>query len=136
MADLSCPEPRTCTAAIFEMPGKPLTLRELLIPQLESHEALVKIECCTICGSDLHTVKGTRQEKSPSILGHESIGMIVELGSPPLHDIAGDALNLAFAEAAVRLRKWEDEAKTPDFVTLNVAHFEPYLRETVLKASS
>lgn len=43
--------------------------------------------------------------------------------------------SLDFAEDAVRLRKWDDEAKIPNFVTPAIAHFEPYLRETMLKAS-
>ncbi len=41
-----------------------------------------------------------------------------------------------FAENALRLRKWDDEAKIPDFITPAVAHFEPYLRKSMLKASS
>ena len=94
MTNQSLRKPTSSRAAVFEQPGKLLAVRELPIPQLKSHEALVKIECCTICGSDLHTVKGTRQEKSPSILGHESIGWIVDLGSPPLCDVVGDALEI------------------------------------------
>ncbi|MDX1930125.1 MAG: zinc-binding dehydrogenase [Pirellulaceae bacterium] len=83
--------PSSSLAAVFEQPGKPVAIRDLPIPQLAAHEALVKIECCTICGSDLHTVKGTRKEKSPSILGHEAIGRIVEFGSPVL-DVGGEKL--------------------------------------------
>lgn len=86
--------PAFSRAAVFEQPGKPVAIRELPVPQLESHEALVKIECCTICGSDLHTVKGTRKEKSPSILGHEAIGHIIDLGWPPLADVTGEALRI------------------------------------------
>ncbi len=92
MSHLSPRKPAASLAAVFEQPGKRVALRELPVPQLDTHEALVKIECCTICGSDLHTVKGTRQEKSPSILGHESIGRIVELGTLPLCDVASQAL--------------------------------------------
>jgi threonine 3-dehydrogenase len=93
--------PTSSLAAVFEQPGKPVAVRALPIPQLEPHEALVKIDCCTICGSDLHTVKGTRKEKSPSILGHEAIGRIVELGSllgtqqdSALRDVGGEVLQI------------------------------------------
>jgi threonine 3-dehydrogenase len=85
------PNPTSSLAAVFEQPGKPVAVRELPIPQLVSNEALVKIECCTICGSDLHTVKGTRKEKSPSILGHEAIGRVIAVGSP-LSAVGGDKI--------------------------------------------
>ncbi|MDX1930126.1 MAG: HD domain-containing protein [Pirellulaceae bacterium] len=42
---------------------------------------------------------------------------------------------LEFAEDAVRLRKWDDEAKIPEFATPGVRHFERYLRESMLKVS-
>ena len=75
----------------------------------------------------------------PGYLEQLSQPSIVSLrlqGGPMTPEEVAAFKNLAFAEDAVRLRKWDDEAKTPDFVTPNVAHFESYLRETVLKASS
>jgi putative phosphonate catabolism associated alcohol dehydrogenase len=56
-------------------------------------EALVRIDCCTICGSDLHTITGARIEPVPSILGHEVLGIIDDMGDPPLCDIDGEALS-------------------------------------------
>jgi alcohol dehydrogenase len=94
MINLLEQKPTFSLAAVFEQPARRLSMRELPIPHLERHEALVRIECCTVCGSDLHTVKGTRKEKSPSILGHEAIGRVADLGSPPLRDIAGAALRI------------------------------------------
>jgi putative phosphonate catabolism associated alcohol dehydrogenase len=86
--------PTTSQAAIFIGPNQPMQLRALPIPELQSHEALVAIECTTICGSDLHTCKGVRKERCPSILGHESIGFIVAVGNPPLADVDGVALRI------------------------------------------
>jgi putative phosphonate catabolism associated alcohol dehydrogenase len=34
----------------------------------------------TICGSDLHTVKGLRTESVPAILGHEAVGTVIAMG--------------------------------------------------------
>ena len=39
-----------------------------------------------------------------------------------------------FSQDAVRLRKWDDEAKDPDFVTPPVSHFAKYIQEVQLKA--
>ena len=71
-----------------------MQLRSLTVPELQAQEALVSIECATICGSDLHTVKGLRTERCPTILGHEAIGVVVAVGSPPLCDVHGVALQV------------------------------------------
>lgn len=52
----------------------------------------MRIECCTVCGSDLHTIRGARQEPAPSILGHEAIGVIDSVGNPGPLDVDGTPL--------------------------------------------
>ena len=81
--------PSTCIAAIFRGATEPLELRELPIPAADAGEAIVRIDCCTLCGSDLHTITGARTEPVPSILGHEILGTIREVGDPPPRDIDG-----------------------------------------------
>jgi alcohol dehydrogenase len=45
-------------------------------------DAIVKIDTATICGSDLHILKGdVPAVKAGTILGHEAVGTIVETGS-------------------------------------------------------
>jgi alcohol dehydrogenase len=45
-------------------------------------DAIVRIDSATICGTDLHILKGDVPEVEPgTILGHESVGTIVETGS-------------------------------------------------------
>jgi alcohol dehydrogenase len=60
--------------------GKDLEIREYPLPEVESGCILVRITCCTLCGSDLHTWTGRRKSPVPIILGHEIVGTIVELG--------------------------------------------------------
>lgn len=86
--------PETCRVAMFLGPREPLELREVPVPPPIAGGALVRIDCCTICGSDLHTVAGHRNEPAPSVLGHEALGTIVELGTPPLTDVVGQPLSL------------------------------------------
>ncbi len=71
-----------------------MQLRRLQVPELHAREALVEIECSTICGSDLHTVKGMRKERCPTILGHEAIGVVVAVADLPLQDVHGVALQV------------------------------------------
>ena len=72
--------------------GQPLVFRDLPTPSPGPGEALVRIECCTICASDLHTVTGARIEPTPTILGHEALGFIAALGDPPPTGIDGAPL--------------------------------------------
>ncbi|HEX4357117.1 MAG TPA: alcohol dehydrogenase catalytic domain-containing protein [Pseudonocardia sp.] len=52
---------------------------------LRAGHALVRIGLATVCGSDLHTVLGHRRSPSPSVLGHEQVGVVaaVSTASPP-----------------------------------------------------
>jgi threonine dehydrogenase-like Zn-dependent dehydrogenase len=61
----------TSLAAVFRVVGEPLTLERFPIPALAGSEALVRIRCATICGSDLHSYFGRRHSSMPSVLGHE-----------------------------------------------------------------
>lgn len=69
-------------AAVFHGVGKPFELQEIPLPdKLNEGELLVRMEVATICGSDLHTVSGKRQEPMPLVLGHEGVGVIERIGS-------------------------------------------------------
>lgn len=80
-------------AAIFSGHGEPFRLKEFPIPSPGPGEMLVDISCSTICGSDLHTWHGRRQEPTPCVLGHEIVGRIVSFGArTPRIDIKGEDL--------------------------------------------
>lgn len=76
---------RTGRAAIFLRPGQPLELREFDVPDPLAGQILVRVTCCTICGSDLHTISGRRSAPTPSVLGHEIIGEVVAFGPCTAH---------------------------------------------------
>jgi len=69
-------------ASVFHGVNEPFELREIPLPdRLSEGELLVRLECATICGSDLHTVDGKRNEPLPLVLGHEGVGVIERIGS-------------------------------------------------------
>ena len=81
-------------AAVFSGHGKPFQLEHFPIPSPGRGEVLVEITCSTICGSDLHTWHGRRQEPTPCVLGHEIVGRIVGFGSAaPRIDLRGEPLS-------------------------------------------
>ncbi len=79
----------TSLAAVFTSPGAPLEMQSFPLPTLNGSEALVKIECATICGSDLHSYFGRRHTPIPGILGHEMVGEIVAAGPDGASDYHG-----------------------------------------------
>ena len=72
--------PDRALAAVFTAAGEPLELQSLSMPELREGEALARVTCCTVCGSDLHTYQGHRSTPVPTVLGHEILGEIVALG--------------------------------------------------------
>src|SRR5499433_2507625 len=49
---------------------------------VEATDAIVRIDSSTICGTDLHILKGDVPEvKLGTVLGHEAVGRITEVGS-------------------------------------------------------
>jgi alcohol dehydrogenase len=81
-------------AAIFHAPRQPMTIEEVPLPKLQGSEALVRVSCATICGSDLHSFTGRRHAASPSVLGHEMVGHIVDMGPAGATDFRGRPLSL------------------------------------------
>ncbi len=87
---LTTHNPKSSTAAVFTQSNHPLELRQLSIPDsLASGELLVKVDCCTVCGSDLHTHTGRRPGPTPCVLGHEIVGTVASLGPHPPSDLRG-----------------------------------------------
>ncbi|NDC41782.1 MAG: hypothetical protein EBZ77_09565, partial [Chitinophagia bacterium] len=78
---------------MFEGSGQPLTLREIPLPTPGIGQWLVRNEYTTLCASDLHTFNGKRQERTPTILGHEITGQLVAAGpGAPTTDANGAPL--------------------------------------------
>jgi alcohol dehydrogenase len=70
---------RTMKAAVFVEPGR-VVLDEKPIPTVGPGDALVKVTTTTICGTDVHILKGEYPVAPGRIVGHEPVGVIEELG--------------------------------------------------------
>ena len=57
-----------------------LVIEERPRPVPRAGEAVIRITTTTICGTDVHIVKGEYPVKPGLILGHEPVGVIHELG--------------------------------------------------------
>lgn len=56
-------------------------IEEVARPRAEAGEAVIRITLTTICGTDLHIVRGEYPVEPGRIIGHEPVGVIEELGA-------------------------------------------------------
>src|SRR4051812_24584638 len=68
----------TMRALVFDGPNK-TRLETLPIPTPGPGEAVIRVTLTTICGTDLHILKGEYPVKKGLVIGHEAVGVIHEL---------------------------------------------------------
>lgn len=72
------------------------------LPKVGHGEALVKVEYCGVCHTDLHVAHGDFGQVPGRILGHEGIGIVEEIGEGVTSLRVGDRVSIAwFFEGAV-----------------------------------
>lgn len=69
----------TMKAAVFLAPGR-IELREVPIPEVGPGDALLRVTTTTICGTDVHILKGEYPVAPGRVIGHEPVGVIAALG--------------------------------------------------------
>jgi threonine dehydrogenase-like Zn-dependent dehydrogenase len=72
--------PRTMKATVFVGPGR-IELRDKPVPEVGPGDALVKVTTTTICGTDVHILKGEYPVEPGLTVGHEPVGVIARLGA-------------------------------------------------------
>ena len=71
----------------------------------EATDAIVRIDTSTICGTDLHILKGDVPEVEPGrILGHEAVGTVVEAGDAVTTLAEGDRVLVSCISSCGRCR--------------------------------
>jgi alcohol dehydrogenase len=73
------PKKTTMKALVFRGPGN-IGIEEIPIPHPKQGEAVVRVTLTTICGTDLHIVRGEYPVNPGLVIGHEAVGVIHELG--------------------------------------------------------
>jgi threonine dehydrogenase-like Zn-dependent dehydrogenase len=67
-------------AAVFVEPGR-IALDEKPVPDIGPNDALLRVTTTTICGTDIHILKGEYPVERGLTVGHEPVGVIEKLGS-------------------------------------------------------
>jgi alcohol dehydrogenase, propanol-preferring len=64
------------------VPGKPLALADIPVPDPAAGQVLVRVRACGVCRTDLHVADGElRDGKLPIVPGHEVVGEVAAAGT-------------------------------------------------------
>lgn len=90
-------------ALVYHGPGQK-SWEEVPNPKIEKPgDVIVKIETTTICGTDLHIMKGDLPEvEKGRILGHEGVGVVTEVGPAVTNFKVGDRVIISCVSACGR----------------------------------
>jgi len=69
----------TMRALVFRAPNQ-IGIEQVPLPRADYGEAVIRVTLTTICGTDLHILKGEYAVRPGLVLGHEPVGVIHELG--------------------------------------------------------
>ncbi|MFF4615908.1 S-(hydroxymethyl)mycothiol dehydrogenase [Nonomuraea jabiensis] len=70
--------------------GKPVSLETVLVPDPGPGEALVRVQACGVCHTDLHYREGGISDDFPFLLGHEAAGVVESVGDGVTDVAPGD----------------------------------------------
>ena len=84
--------------------GEPVEVTTVLVPEPGPGEALVTVQACGVCHTDLHYKQGGIGEDFPYLLGHEAAGVVDAVG-PDVTEVApGDFVILNWRAVCGRCR--------------------------------
>jgi alcohol dehydrogenase len=92
-------------AVVYHGPGDKRWERVPDPKLVDDTDAIVRIDTVTICGTDLHILKGDVPEVTPGrVLGHEAVGTVVETGASVRSLQDGDRVLVSCISACGRCR--------------------------------
>ncbi|MGW2521846.1 S-(hydroxymethyl)mycothiol dehydrogenase [Streptomyces sp. NPDC001617] len=77
-------------AVVARGKGAPVSLETIIVPDPGPGEALVKIQACGVCHTDLHYREGGINDDFPFLLGHEAAGVVESVGEGVTDVAPGD----------------------------------------------
>jgi S-(hydroxymethyl)mycothiol dehydrogenase len=92
--------------------GRPVSIEEIVVPDPGPGEAVVKVQACGVCHTDLHYREGGITDDFPFLLGHEAAGVVESVGQGVIDVQPGDFVVLNWravcgnCRACLRGRPW------------------------------
>ncbi len=82
--------PSTVKGVIARGKGQAVSVENVIVPDPGPGEALVKIQACGVCHTDLHYREGGINDDFPFLLGHEAAGIVEAVGNDVTDVAPGD----------------------------------------------
>jgi S-(hydroxymethyl)mycothiol dehydrogenase len=76
--------------------GEPVTIERVTVPDPGPGEAVVKVQACGVCRTDLHYREGAINDEFPFLLGHEAAGTVEAVGADVSAVAPGDYVIVAW----------------------------------------
>ncbi|WNI19297.1 S-(hydroxymethyl)mycothiol dehydrogenase [Actinacidiphila sp. ITFR-21] len=84
--------------------GEPVTVETVVVPDPGPGEAVVRVQACGVCHTDLHYREGGINDDFPFLLGHEAAGVVEEVGEGVAEVAPGDFVILNWRAVCGRCR--------------------------------
>jgi S-(hydroxymethyl)mycothiol dehydrogenase len=82
--------PQEVRGVIARAKGEPVSIETIVIPDPGPGEAVVAIQACGVCHTDLHYREGGINDDFPFLLGHEAAGVVESVGDGVTSVVPGD----------------------------------------------
>jgi S-(hydroxymethyl)mycothiol dehydrogenase len=82
--------PHHVRGVVARAKGEPVGIETVVVPDPAPGEALVGIQACGVCHTDLHYREGGINDEFPFLLGHEAAGVVEEVGDGVTEVAPGD----------------------------------------------
>ncbi|MCH7652398.1 MAG: S-(hydroxymethyl)mycothiol dehydrogenase [Chloroflexi bacterium] len=92
--------------------GAAVSLETVIVPDPGPDEALIRIQACGVCHTDLHYRQGAINDEFPFLLGHEAAGVVEKVGGNVSNVASGDYVIIAWrapcgtCRSCLRGRPW------------------------------
>ena len=82
--------PQTVRGVVARGKGLPVTVEQVVVPDPGPGEAVVRVQACGVCHTDLHYREGGINDEFPFLLGHEAAGVVETVGDGVTDVAPGD----------------------------------------------
>jgi len=96
----------------------PLTDTDLAVPEPKTGEALLRVELCAVCHTELDQIEGRVATPLPRVPGHQVVGTVEQLGDGVDPSLGGRRVGVGWIASACCECRWcerGEENLCPDF---------------------
>ncbi|PKT72267.1 S-(hydroxymethyl)mycothiol dehydrogenase [Streptomyces populi] len=96
--------PQHVRGVVARVKGEPVRVETIVVPDPGPDEAVVRVQACGVCHTDLHYREGGINDDFPFLLGHEAAGIVEAVGTGVTDVAPGDFVVLNWRAVCGRCR--------------------------------